>query len=194
MRGYSPHLSTKKPLEVFFHRLGAVERTSRGGMRVAVPFEIVPGETRVALVPDVVPQLLKIGHTVAVQAGAGTRAGFHDDAYAAAGATIESDARALYQGSQMLLKVQRPSASEDGNEVSMIEPNAVLIGLLQPSGDPEIFAALAERQITACTMELVPRTTRAQNASTSAGFCSRAFESREPSRGTPNSKFVPSLP
>ncbi|MEO7368429.1 MAG: hypothetical protein ABIZ36_10750, partial [Gemmatimonadaceae bacterium] len=88
------------PLEVFFYRLSADERISRGGMRVAVPFEIVPGETRVALVPDVVPQLLKIGHTVAVQAGAGARAGFPDDAYAAAGATIESDARSLYSGAQ----------------------------------------------------------------------------------------------
>ncbi len=176
MSGSSARQSMKKPLEVFFHRLGAGEQLSRGGMRVAVPLEIVRGETRVALVPDVVPQLLKIGHTVAVQTGAGARAGFPDDAYAAAGATIEPDARALYAGSEMLLKVQRPSTSGDGDELSMIEPNGVLIGLLQPSGDPQIFASLAERQITACTMELVPRTTRAQmmdalsSQSTVAGY------------------------
>ena len=145
-------------------------------MRVAVPFEIVPGETRVALVPEVVPQLLKIGHTVAVQTGAGERAGFPDAAYSAAGATIETDARALYAGSEMLLKVQRPFSSSGGDELSLIEPNAVLIGLLQPSGDPQLFAELAEKQITACTMELVPRTTRAQmmdalsSQSTVAGY------------------------
>ena len=99
-------------------------------MRVAVPYEIIPGETRVALVPDVVPQLLKAGHTVAVQAGAGARAGFPDDAYAAAGATIEPDARAVYAGSQMIIKVQRPDSSGSGEELSMIEAESVLIGLL----------------------------------------------------------------
>jgi len=145
-------------------------------MRVAVPLEVIPGETRVALVPDVVPQLLKIGHTVAVQAGAGARAGFPDDAYAAAGATIEADARSLYAGSDMVIKVERPASSDAGDELSMIEPQAVLIGLLQPSGDPALFASLADKQITACTMELVPRTTRAQmmdalsSQSTVAGY------------------------
>jgi len=143
-------------------------------MRVAVPYEIIPGETRVALVPDVVPQLLKAGHTVAVQSGAGARAGFPDEAYAAAGATIETDARATYAGSQMILKVQRPDAASD--EIAMVEPESVLIGLLQPSGDPSIFRALADKRVIACSMELVPRTTRAQmmdalsSQSTVAGY------------------------
>lgn len=145
-------------------------------MRVAVPFEVVPGETRVALVPDVVPQLLKIGHTVAVQTGAGARAGFPDEAYLAAGATIESDAQALYAGSEMVLKVQRPTSTQSGNELGMIEPETVLIGLLQPSGDPAIFDLLSKKRVTACSMELVPRTTRAQmmdalsSQSTVAGY------------------------
>ncbi|HZK77612.1 MAG TPA: Re/Si-specific NAD(P)(+) transhydrogenase subunit alpha [Gemmatimonadaceae bacterium] len=145
-------------------------------MRVAVPLEVIPGETRVALVPDVVPQLLKIGHTVAIQTGAGARAGFPDEGYAAAGATIEPDAHALYAGSQMILKVQRPDKSPAGDELEMIEPETVLIGLLQPSGDPSIFRALADKKITACSMELVPRTTRAQmmdalsSQSTVAGY------------------------
>lgn len=145
-------------------------------MRVAVPYEIIPGETRVALVPDVVPQLLKAGHTVAVQAGAGARAGFPDEAYTAAGATIEPDARSVYAGSQMILKVQRPDSSGAADELAMIESESVLIGLLQPSGDPSIFRALADKRVIACSMELVPRTTRAQmmdalsSQSTVAGY------------------------
>ncbi len=145
-------------------------------MRVAVPYEIIPGETRVALVPDVVPQLLKIGHTVAIQAGAGARAGFPDDAYAAAGATIEPDARSLYAGSQMILKVQRPESSATADELAMIEAESVLIGLLQPAGDASLFKALADKRVIACSMELVPRTTRAQmmdalsSQSTVAGY------------------------
>lgn len=145
-------------------------------MRVAVPTEIVPGEKRVALVPEVVPQLLKLGHTVAIQSGAGTRAGFTDDAYAAAGAIIEADARSTYSGSGMLLKVQRPAIGPAGNELDLLSSGSVLIGLLQPSGDPSLFGSLARLGVTACSMELVPRTSRAQmmdalsSQSTVAGY------------------------
>ena len=145
-------------------------------MRIAVPYEIMNGERRVALVPDVVAQLLKIGHTVAVQTGAGSRAGFGDDAYAAAGATIETDPKNLYAGAEMILKVQRPVGDSGANELELPGKDVVLIGLLQPSGDPAIFQSLAERGVTACSMELVPRTTRAQmmdalsSQSTVAGY------------------------
>ncbi|MDO8500487.1 MAG: Re/Si-specific NAD(P)(+) transhydrogenase subunit alpha [Gemmatimonadaceae bacterium] len=145
-------------------------------MRVAVPTEIVPGEKRVALAPEVIPQLLKLGHTVAIQSGAGTRAGFTDDAYAAAGATIEADARSTYSGADMLLKVQRPAIGPSGNELDLLSSGSVLIGLLQPSGDPSIFGSLARLGVTACSMELVPRTSRAQmmdalsSQSTVAGY------------------------
>lgn len=141
-------------------------------MRVAVPTEIVPGEKRVALVPEVVPQLTKLGHVVAVQAGAGAKAGFPDDAYTTAGAVIEPSASATYAGAELILKVQRPT----DDEVAMIDRGAVLIGLLQPAGDPSVFAQLAAAGITACSMELVPRTTRAQmmdalsSQSTVAGY------------------------
>ncbi len=141
-------------------------------MRVGVPRETVPGEKRVALVPDVIPQLLKLGHSVAVQTGAGSAAGFTDESYVAAGATMEDSARAIFSGLEMVLKLQRPTLEEIG----MLEPNTVLIGLLQPAGDASIFADLAGRGIVACSMELVPRTTRAQmmdalsSQSTVAGY------------------------
>ena len=141
-------------------------------MRVAVPTEIVPGEKRVALVPEVIPQLMKLGHAVTVQAGAGNRAGFPDDTYTAAGATIEPAASAVYAGSDLIVKVQRPTA----DEIGMMDRGSTLIGLLQPASDASLFAELAGAGITACSMELVPRTTRAQmmdalsSQSTVAGY------------------------
>jgi H+-translocating NAD(P) transhydrogenase subunit alpha len=144
-------------------------------MRLAVPMEIVPGEKRVALVPEGIPQLLKSGHTVTVEAGAGLRAGFTDEAYAEAGALIAPDARSTYADAEILLKLQRPTAGA-GGELDMIAGETVLIGLLQPASDPAFFAEAAARNITAISMELVPRTTRAQmmdalsSQSTVAGY------------------------
>ena len=144
-------------------------------MRLAVPKEIVPGEKRVALVPEVIPQLLKLGHTISVESGAGIRAGFTDEAYAAAGASIAADARSVYSGAEMILKVLRPAVGPE-HELDLIAPGTVLIGLLQPSGDAEFFQSAAERGVTSLTMELVPRTTRAQmmdalsSQSTVAGY------------------------
>ena len=142
-------------------------------MQLAVPRETVPGENRVALVPEVIPQLLKMGHAVSVETGAGLRAGFPDDAYAAAGAQIVADSAALYANAEMILKVLRPDVDL---ELGSINSGSVLIGLLAPSGDPEFFQRMADRGITALSMELVPRTTRAQmmdalsSQSTVAGY------------------------
>lgn len=142
-------------------------------MQLAVPRETVPGEKRVALVPEVIPQLLKMGHAVSVETGAGLRAGFPDDAYAAAGAQIVAGSAALYANAEMILKVLRPDVDL---ELGSINSGSVLIGLLAPSGDPEFFQRVADRGITALSMELVPRTTRAQmmdalsSQSTVAGY------------------------
>src|SRR5512141_2559502 len=136
-------------------------------MRLAVPKEIVPGERRVALVPEVIPQLLKMGHTVTVEAGAGSRAGFTDDAYAAAGAAIAPDAPSTYSGADMVLKVLRPVDEGDGSEIGNIGSGTVIIG---------VFQHAAHRGLTTLSMELVPRTTRAQmmdvlsSQSTVAGY------------------------
>lgn len=145
-------------------------------MRLAVPKEIVPGEKRVALVPEVIPQLLKLGHTVGVEAGAGLNAGFSDEEYTAAGATLQPDARSAYSDADMVLKLMRPAGLGSEHELDLIAPGAILIGLLQPAGDPSFFQAAAERNITTISMELVPRTTRAQmmdalsSQSTVAGY------------------------
>ena len=77
-------------------------------MKIGVPKEIHPGEKRVATTPDVVPQLLKLGFTVAVEAGAGSAANFADTAYTEAGAEVVADRQALWAGSDIILKVRGP--------------------------------------------------------------------------------------
>jgi NAD(P) transhydrogenase subunit alpha len=147
-------------------------------MLIGVPREIASGERRVALVPEVVPQLTRAGHQVVVEHDAGLRAGFTDDAYRAVGCALVDTAREIYSTAQMILKVQRPGRDESSGEaeLDMLTEGTVLIGLLQPSGDPALFQQLAERRIISCSMELVPRTTRAQmmdalsSQSTVAGY------------------------
>ncbi|HXG71798.1 MAG TPA: Re/Si-specific NAD(P)(+) transhydrogenase subunit alpha [Gemmatimonadaceae bacterium] len=140
-------------------------------MQIAVPRENAAGERRVAIVPEVVAQLTRAGHRIRVEKGAGIRAGFTDKAYEDAGCQI-ARAADLYAGADMVLRVQRP---EDG-EVVKIATGTVLIGLLQPGADPSLFARLAGQGVIACSMELVPRTTRAQmmdalsSQSTVAGY------------------------
>jgi NAD(P) transhydrogenase subunit alpha len=146
-------------------------------MLIGVPREIASGERRVALVPEVVSQLTRAGHRVVVERGAGIRAGFTDEAYRAVGCDLADSAEEIYSTAQMILKVQRPGRAEVGEaELDQMKEGSILIGLLQPSGDPSLFQQLAERQIIACSMELVPRTTRAQmmdalsSQSTVAGY------------------------
>ncbi|HMF88145.1 MAG TPA: Re/Si-specific NAD(P)(+) transhydrogenase subunit alpha [Gemmatimonadaceae bacterium] len=146
-------------------------------MLIGVPREIASGERRVALVPEVVSQLTRAGHRVVVERGAGMRAGFTDEAYRAAGCDLADSAEEIYSTAQMILKVQRPGRAEVGEaELDQMREGSILIGLLQPSGDPSLFQQLADRQIIACSMELVPRTTRAQmmdalsSQSTVAGY------------------------
>ena len=147
-------------------------------MLIGVPREIASSEKRVALTPDVMPQLTRAGHRVVVEHDAGQRAGFTDDSYRAAGAEVVDAAAQIYSTAQMILKVQRPGRDENSGqaELDMLREGTVLIGLLQPAGDPALFQQLADRKVIACSMELVPRTTRAQmmdalsSQSTVAGY------------------------
>jgi proton-translocating NAD(P)+ transhydrogenase subunit alpha len=122
---------------------------------VSVPKEIAPGEQRVALVPELVPRLTEAGLEVAVQPGAGELAGFLDDGYAAKGARLEAE---VFEKADILLKVQPPTM----HEISHMKEDSVLICFLQPYTNVTAIKALAARQITAFSMELMPRITRAQ--------------------------------
>jgi NAD(P) transhydrogenase subunit alpha len=127
-------------------------------MKIAVPKERAPGERRVALVPEIVAKFVKEGHTLAVERGAGTRAGYPDAAYEAAGATLASDDRAAYTDAALVVRVAKPSDAElDG-----IPRGAALLGFLAPLGDPRSVERYAERGLTALSMDAIPRTTKAQ--------------------------------
>ncbi len=132
-------------------------------MRIAVAKEIEVSERRVALTPDTVSRLVKQGLEVWVEKGAGERAFFTDSAYEAAGATI-GDTATVWSEADILLKVSPPQERENGqSEIEMLREGAVLMGFLNPLGNPDLARQLAERKITAFSMEMIPRTTRAQS-------------------------------
>ena len=126
-------------------------------MRVAVPAETTPGERRVALLPDVVPSLVRAGLEVVVQSRAGAHALATDAAYAAAGADVVETVDAA--GVDVLLHVRplRPDV------VAKLKPGAVTLGLCSPATELDVVRALAEAQVTSFAMELVPRISRAQS-------------------------------
>lgn len=133
-------------------------------MRIAVAKEIEVCERRVALIPDTVAKLVKQGLEVWVETGAGERAFFSDAAYEAAGAKVISDTVTLLNGADILLKVSPPQEREDGRwEIDLLKEGTVLISFLNPLGNPSTAQRLAERKITAISMEMIPRTTRAQS-------------------------------
>ena len=125
-------------------------------MILGVPKETVENEKRVALVPDAISKLK--GVEVRVQSTAGAAAGFSDEAYRAKGAVIVSDARSLYQESDIILKVMPPEISES----SWIKEGAVLISFLYPHSHLELLNSLSARKASVFGMDLIPRTSRAQ--------------------------------
>ena len=126
-------------------------------MRIGVPAETRPGETRVAVTPETIRKLIAARHTVAVQARAGVAAGIPDADFQSAGAAIVSTAEPIYAESDIILKVRTP----DGSELGMLRRGSILVGLLNPHDDAGI-EKLAGTGVTAFAMEWIPRTTRAQ--------------------------------
>jgi NAD(P) transhydrogenase subunit alpha len=131
-------------------------------MKVAVPKEIRPGERRVALVPKDVQTLVKWGLEVVVESGAGAQAGVGDEEYRAAGAALAESASDAIRGAGIVLRVNAPSLSSP-DEVAPLAKGTVLVSFLSPLTNLELVKRLADAGITAISMELVPRITRAQS-------------------------------
>lgn len=127
-------------------------------MRIAILKETEKNEKRVAATPDTVKKLVAMGAHVAIEKEAGLNASYPDDAYAQAGATLESNASSALAGADLVIKVQRPSA----DEIQHIKEGALLVGLLNPYNDKDSVKAYAAKKINAFSLELVPRITRAQ--------------------------------
>ena len=135
-----------------------MEGQTASSLIVGVPRETAPGERRVAMTPDTVKRLTASGVVVKVESGAGLASGHSDDAYVAAGATIVADAAEAFDA-QVVIKVQKP----DADEAALLRPGATLIALLQPMTNVDLIRDLAARDITAFSMDAIPRTTRAQS-------------------------------
>ena len=128
-------------------------------MIVAVPREAAVKERRVALVPETVTRLQKSGIDVRLPRGAGTAAAFPDAVYEAAGASFADDVRTLISGARVVVTVGRPS----DELIAAARPGTVVVGFLNPLGDPAYVRRLAEANLTALAMETIPRITRAQS-------------------------------
>ncbi|MGD9592738.1 MAG: NAD(P)(+) transhydrogenase (Re/Si-specific) subunit alpha, partial [Candidatus Berkiella sp.] len=126
-------------------------------MRVAIPKEITQDEHRVALVPQLIPHLTKLGCTILFEQNAGLNASFPDSQYE--GVEFYKDAALMYKEADIILKVEAPTL----NEIEHCRENCVLIGLLSPYRYPDRVKALKERNITSFAMELIPRISRAQS-------------------------------
>lgn len=123
---------------------------------LGIPNESNSGETRVALTPDAVKRLERVGVKVVIESGAGGAAGFPDGHYA--GATIAADAAQVWSESDIIALVGAPTAEQ----VAGMKRGAVLVGMLDPLRDEELVRACAQAGVTALAYELVPRITRAQ--------------------------------
>ncbi len=120
------------------------------------------GERRVALVPDVVSKLVKKGMTIRIESRAGEGASFPDKSFENAGAEISKNVESLFGEADILLKIGLPQEREGKHEIDMLREGAILIGFLNPFGDPVLVRRLAARKITSFSMELIPRISRAQ--------------------------------
>jgi NAD(P) transhydrogenase subunit alpha len=134
-------------------------RYSPESVKVAIPKETAQDERRVALVPDTAAKLIAAGLEVTVEQGAGSSAFVPDEVYEAAGVKVVKGAAPLLKDADVVLKVQAPSL----DEVDLLQKGAVLISFLQPATQGEVVTALAKRGITAFSLELVPRISRAQS-------------------------------
>ncbi len=133
-------------------------------MKIGVPKERRPGEHRVAASPDTVKRLKGLGVEVLVEAGAGARARFADQAFADAGAALVEGPEALYRDADVLLKVRRPLTTGEGelDEMALLRDGQVLIGMLDPYQNRDQAVAYAKAGVIAFALELLPRTTRGQ--------------------------------
>ena len=126
-------------------------------MQIGIPRESLPGENRVAATPISVPQLIKLGYSVVVESGAGQRASLPDEAYEVTGARLGTTAEVW--GSDVILAVNEPSV----DELESMRPGATLITFLYPRQNEALLKALQKQGVTALSMDMVPRISRAQS-------------------------------
>jgi H+-translocating NAD(P) transhydrogenase subunit alpha len=134
-------------------------------MIIGVPRESFPGERRVALVPGVISSLTKAGFEVVIEAGAGAEAGYPDGDYTAKGARIVADRAGVFSAADLIVQVLGYGSNDrtGRDDLPLLRSGQVLVGFQRPLGSLEVIRELAERGVTAFSVEMMPRTTRAQS-------------------------------
>jgi H+-translocating NAD(P) transhydrogenase subunit alpha len=141
-------------LEAFVRVRPTLEPT----MRLCIPTEVYPGETRVPLTPDAVGRLAQRGAQLEIESGLGLASGYVDAAYAAAGATVRTDRRALLASADLVLRLRKPPIEE----IQFLKAGCVHVSYLDPFKERELVHRLAACGISAISLEMIPRITRAQ--------------------------------
>lgn len=127
-------------------------------MRIAILRETAPREQRVALIPEVVSRLVRAGHAVMVESGAGVRGGYVDAAYSEAGATLAPDAAATMRDAQVVVRVREPELTE----IDAMPEGASLLGLLGRGEDEPRMTRYRARRLSVFSLNTLPRISRAQ--------------------------------
>jgi NAD(P) transhydrogenase subunit alpha len=127
-------------------------------MKIVALKEVHPGETRVALIPEHIARLLKKGAQISVETGIGQTLNISDDDYEKAGASLDSDRRHLLQTADMVLRIRKPTQEE----VDLLKSESIYVSLLDPFSERQLIEALMQKNVTAVSMEMIPRITRAQ--------------------------------
>jgi proton-translocating NAD(P)+ transhydrogenase subunit alpha len=132
---------------------------------IGVPKEVYPGERRVALVPLVVPMLAKAGFQVHIQSGAGVDAGYPDSLYAEKGAKVVADRASVFGAADIITQLLCYGSNDINGkqDVALYRRNQALVGFLRPFGSKEVIGEIAQAGVTSFSVELMPRTTRAQS-------------------------------
>jgi NAD(P) transhydrogenase subunit alpha len=134
-------------------------------MIVGIPRESYPGERRVAIVPAVLPALIKAGLEIILESGAGAQAGYLDETYVAKGAKIVANRAEVFRVADIVLQVLCYGANDQTGQADLplLRKDQLLIGFLRPLGDLKTVQQIAERGVIALSIEMMPRTTRAQS-------------------------------
>jgi NAD(P) transhydrogenase subunit alpha len=127
-------------------------------MNLVVPKEVHPGETRVALIPEHIARLVKMGAHITVETGIGQTLNISDEDYATAGASLEADRSNLFQAADVVLRIRKPTLEE----VALLKEESIYVSLLDPFNERELIEALKNKRVASISMEMIPRITRAQ--------------------------------
>ena len=127
-------------------------------MNIAVPKEVHPGETRVALIPEHIAKLVEMGAHITVETGIGEKLNFSDEDYTKAGAALEADRNKLLQTADMVLRIRKPAIEE----IHLLKKESTYVSLLDPFNERELIEDLRKQSVAAISMEMIPRITRAQ--------------------------------